>query len=143
MKPHLPCRRWWSALAVVPVAVGVLAAGPAAQAADPPFLGWTAVLPALATDYQPNSSDDCVAGRVACVKRTIAAMQTRFDPLAASCDHAAVFALAYLRTTQTYLDAPARPAISPTRPLSTMETRPLPLCTSGPSTTGTPGTSSG
>ncbi len=109
MKLHLRGRRLWSALAVVPVAVGVLAAGPAAQAADPPFVGWTAVLPALATDYQPNSSDDCVAGRVACVKRTIAAMQTRFDPLAASCDHAAVFALAYLRTTQTYLESTSTP----------------------------------
>jgi len=105
VKLHSPRRRLLSALAVVPVTVGVFAAGPAAQAADPPFVDWSSVLPALATDYQPNSSDDCVAGRVACVQHTIAAMQTRFDPLAASCDHAAVFALAYLRTTQTYLDS--------------------------------------
>ena len=29
-------------------------------------------------------------------------MQRRFDPLAASCDHGSIFALAYLRTTQEY-----------------------------------------
>jgi len=51
VKLHLPRHRWWSALAVVPVTVGILAAGPAAQAGDPAFLGWTTVLPALATDY--------------------------------------------------------------------------------------------
>jgi len=108
VKLRLRRPRLFSALAAVPVAA-LLAAGPAAQAADPPFVGWSSVLPALATDYQPNSSDDCVAGRVACVRRTIATMQTRFDPLAASCDHAAVFALAYLRTTQTYLDSTLTP----------------------------------
>jgi hypothetical protein len=36
------------------------------------------------------------------VDATIAEMQRRFESLAASCDHKAVFALAYLRTTQTY-----------------------------------------
>jgi hypothetical protein len=100
-------RRWLaSALAILPVAVGILAAGsPASAAADPPFVGWSVALPPLASDYEPNSSSDCVAGRVACVRHTIATMQSRFDPLASSCDHAAVFALAYLRTTQTYLDS--------------------------------------
>ena len=29
-------------------------------------------------------------------------MQRRFDPLAESCDHASIFALAYLRTTEEY-----------------------------------------
>jgi hypothetical protein len=104
---HYVARRWLaSALAVLPVAVGIIAAGsPASATADPPFVGWSTVLPPLATDYEPNSSNDCVAGRVACVQHTIARMQKQFDPLASSCDHAAVFALAYLRTTQTYLDS--------------------------------------
>lgn len=60
-------------------------------------------MPALTYQYDPNSLDDCVAGRVQCVQKTIRVMQNRFDPLAASCSHDAVFALAYLRTTQTYL----------------------------------------
>jgi Family of unknown function (DUF5995) len=73
-----------------------------AHADDPPFVGWSAALPAVAWQYQPNASDDCVAGRLTCVDKTIRAMQRRYDPLASACDHQAVFALAYLRTTQTY-----------------------------------------
>src|SRR5664279_3734160 len=76
---------------------------PSVWANDPPFVGWTAVLPPLTHQYDPNSLDDCVAGRVECVESTIQLMQNRMDPLAAACDHRAVFALAYLRTTQSYL----------------------------------------
>lgn len=74
-----------------------------AWADDPPFIGWSAVMPALTYHYNPNSVDACVAGRVQCVVKTVQVMQKRFDPLAAACSHEAVFALAYLRTTQTYL----------------------------------------
>lgn len=76
---------------------------PSVRASDPPFVGWTAVLPPLTHQYDPNSLDDCVAGRVECVESTIQLMQHRMGPLAATCDHKAVFALAYLRTTQSYL----------------------------------------
>jgi Family of unknown function (DUF5995) len=74
-----------------------------AQAADPPFIGWSAALPPLTWQYDPNSADECVAGRVRCVEKTIAEMQKRYDPLADACAHSAVFGLAYLRTTETYL----------------------------------------
>ncbi len=74
-----------------------------AWADDPPFIGWSAVMPALTYQYNPNSLDACVAGRVQCVEQTVRVMQKRFDPLTAACSHDAVFALAYLRTTQTYL----------------------------------------
>jgi hypothetical protein len=77
--------------------------GPAAGDEPPPFVGWSAVLPALTYQYEPTSEDDCVAGRFACVEKLIRDMQRRFDPLARSCDHDAVFALSYLRTTQAYL----------------------------------------
>lgn len=87
--------------AVVATVASVVPAG-AARADDPPFVGWSAALPSLSWTYQPNSSDDCVAGRITCVDRTITAMRKRLDPLAASCDHAAVFSLAYLRTTEVY-----------------------------------------
>jgi hypothetical protein len=79
------------------------------MAADPPFVGWTAALPAITWQFDPNSADECVAGRISCVDKTIKQMEKRFDPLAASCDHAAVFALAYLRTTQTYRDTAVTP----------------------------------
>jgi hypothetical protein len=106
VKHYVARRRLASVLAILPIAVGILAAGsPASATTDPPFVGWSEALPPLTTGYEPNSSSDCVAGRVTCVRHTITKMQTRFDPLASNCDHAAVFALAYLRTTQTYLDS--------------------------------------
>ena len=44
----------------------------------------------------------CLAGETGCVDETIAEMQRRLQPLVAACDHAAVFALNYLRTTEEY-----------------------------------------
>ena len=46
--------------------------------------------------------DMCADGRPECVDVTIASMRQRFESLARVCDHDCVFALAYLRTTQTY-----------------------------------------
>ena len=89
-------------LAVVPLALALLVPVPA-RADDPPFVGWSTVLPPIVTKYDVSSSDACVAGRVECVQATIRRMQRRFNPLAANCAPSAVFALSYLRTTQTYL----------------------------------------
>jgi hypothetical protein len=79
----------------------LLSAG-VARAEDPPFVGWTALLPGLTTEFDPSSANDCNAGRSNCVDAVIREMTRRFDPLAQSCDHDAIFALAYLRTTQEY-----------------------------------------
>ena len=89
---------------VVLVVLTVLAlAWPAAGAAeDPPFVGWSSLLPGLSIPYDVTSPDDCVAGRVQCVDKTIREMTRRFDPLASSCDHNAIFSLVYLRVTQEY-----------------------------------------
>ncbi len=73
-----------------------------ADTSTPLFVDWTSLLPSLTDAYDPTSANDCVAGRPNCVKATIKEMQRRFDPLAQSCSHQAVFAMAYLRTTQTY-----------------------------------------
>lgn len=81
----------------------------AAATEDPPFVGWTATLPALAWQFSPTSADDCVAGRTSCVRRTIREMERRLEPLVADCSHGAVFGLAYLRTTESYLDAALTP----------------------------------
>ena len=67
-------------------------------------MGWSALIPPLTYRYDPSSVTDCVAGRPACVQSTIREMRKRFKPLAARCDHNAVFALTYLRTTEAYLD---------------------------------------
>src|SRR5688572_23934058 len=46
----------------------------------------------------------CQAGAVQCVARVIEAMTNRFESLARRCDHDAIFALVYLRTTEVYRD---------------------------------------
>jgi Family of unknown function (DUF5995) len=73
-----------------------------AAAEDPPFVGWSALLPGLALPYDVTSPDDCVAGRVQCVDKTVREMTKRFDPLASTCDHNAIFSLTYLRVTEEY-----------------------------------------
>ena len=73
-----------------------------AVAEDPPFVGWSSLLPTLALPYDVTSTDDCAAGRVQCVDKVIREMSRRFEPLASSCDHDAIFALTYLRVTQEY-----------------------------------------
>jgi Family of unknown function (DUF5995) len=73
-----------------------------ARADDPPYVGWTELLPGLTTEYAPSSENDCTAGRTRCVDAAIREMLRRFDRLASSCDHDSIFALAYLRTTEEY-----------------------------------------
>lgn len=100
----LPKSRYQSAgRAVATLAVLLALSLPSsAQADDPPFVGWSALVPGLATTYDPSSENDCTAGRVHCVDAVIREMHRRFDPLAAACDHKAIFALSYLRTTEVY-----------------------------------------
>ena len=74
----------------------------AAHADDPPYIGWTDLLPGLATQYSPSSENDCTSGRTRCVDAVIREMRRRFNPLAAACDHDAIFSLTYLRTTEEY-----------------------------------------
>jgi hypothetical protein len=95
-------------LAAVMTAATVTATAPPA-AAEPPFVGWTALLPSLSLPYDPSSADDCVAGRIRCVDKVIRDMTRRFDALVERCDHDAVFSLAYLRTTEEYRRAASTP----------------------------------
>ncbi len=87
---------------IVTVLMAPLVGGGSAVATDPVFVGWSHLLPAWAYQFNPGSEDACEAGRPGCVEKTIKAMNRRFTPLSDACDHNAVFALAYLRTTQEY-----------------------------------------
>ncbi len=94
-------------LPMVLAAAALAAAQPAsAQVADdtgePLFLAWSDLLPGLTTDYDPTSENLCVRGDLRCVDAVIREMNRRFAPLARRCDHDAVFALTYLRTTEEY-----------------------------------------
>jgi hypothetical protein len=57
-------------------------------------------LPAYPTPYKPYTGSICQSGSPQCIVDVIAEMQARLAPLAASCSHDAIFALAYLRVTQ-------------------------------------------
>ncbi len=88
--------------ALVVLALAALLRPVTAVAEDPPFVGWSALLPGLSLPYDVTSTDDCIAGRVQCVDKTIREMTKRFDPLASTCDHNAIFSLIYLRVTEEY-----------------------------------------
>jgi Family of unknown function (DUF5995) len=100
---------------VLAALVFALVAPSAAAADDPPFVGWTALLPGLSLPYDPTSPDDCIAGRSQCVDKTIRQMTSRFDALASSCDHNAIFSLTYLRVTQAYRQAIDEPFFDDTQ----------------------------
>jgi len=81
----------------------VLVASTAARADDPIVIDWPSLLPGVAPAYDPDSPNLCRRGDVRCVDGVVREMRRRFDPLAASCAHTAVFSLLYLRVTETYL----------------------------------------
>jgi hypothetical protein len=89
-------------LALLALILFGLARPATAVAEDPPFVGWSALLPGLSLPYDVTSPDDCIAGRTQCVDKVIRQMTNRLQPLASSCDHDAIFALTYLRVTEEY-----------------------------------------
>ena len=99
----------------------VLLTASAATAEDPLFLNWATELPATASQYDPSSLDDCQSGRIQCVDKVIREMTRRFDDLAEDCDHDALFALAYLRTTEEYREAAMTPGFFSDTPFINFE----------------------
>jgi hypothetical protein len=78
----------------------VSAAFPAAAAGEEtPFVGWTNVLPGVIVEDLSRTTE-CASGQEQCVDKTIRIMTKHFAPLASSCDHNTIFALAYLRVTE-------------------------------------------
>lgn len=58
---------------------------------------------AVASKYKPTSTKACQFGKPKCVEFVIKEMQRRYKPLAKQCNHNALFALYYLRTTEIFL----------------------------------------
>jgi hypothetical protein len=89
------------ALAQVPPAQAADPADPVGQLLSPtiedPLIGMLAALP---TPYRPYTGSICVSGDPQCIVDVIAEMEDRLAPEAATCDHDAIFGLAYLRVTQ-------------------------------------------
>jgi hypothetical protein len=91
------------------IVVALVTAVPAA-AEDPPFVEWSSLLPGLATSFEPSSENLCASGRPGCVDAVVREMTRRFNRQAAACDHDAIFALSYLRTTEEYRRTLSEPA---------------------------------
>ncbi|HKE97564.1 MAG TPA: DUF5995 family protein [Actinomycetes bacterium] len=104
---HLP-RRVATLLAAAALASAALT-GTASAEDDPPFVPWTQLLPGLTGAYEPSSANLCNRGDLRCVNALIREMTRRFDTLAPTCDHDAVFALTYLRTTEEFRVATTTP----------------------------------
>jgi uncharacterized protein DUF5995 len=95
------------AIAIVAVVVAMLAIAPAAGARSAgPLPGWPGLLPPrpdVSHGKLPLGFDVCPRGGLRCPRRVVAEMTERWEPLDEDCDHRAVFALTYLRTTEEYL----------------------------------------
>jgi len=65
---------------------------------DPWFVNWAAALPPGYLGVNTDSSDACVAGRIACVDKVARRLKQQVSVL--HCNHNAVFSLAYERTTE-------------------------------------------
>jgi Family of unknown function (DUF5995) len=79
------------------LSVGPAHADPVGPGALDPVVG---ALPPVPVPYTPYDGPVCADGDPQCIVDVIASMQDRLAPLAASCDHDAIFSLAYLRVTQ-------------------------------------------
>src|SRR3712207_2561872 len=96
-------------LVAVLTVVALLTVPAPAVAEDPYFVDWASHFPGLTFEYEPSSADDCKAGRLKCIDSMLREMERRFNPLAESCRHDAVFALSYFRTTQELKRAVTEP----------------------------------
>jgi hypothetical protein len=102
---RLPRRRLISGGVTLVSAVlvsSVLAASPArADVLDPGTLDPVVeILPPRPAPYVPYDGDICRSGSMRCIDGTITEMRRRLEPLADTCQHDAVFSLAYLRVTE-------------------------------------------
>jgi hypothetical protein len=82
-------------------------------AADPIFIAWPELLPGLTDGFDPGSSNVCVSGQNSCIEAVVREMERRYQPLKDSCSDQALFALTYLRVTQTYLWSVQQPGYYP------------------------------
>lgn len=87
-------------------ALSIATAAPAGADHGNGNLPWPELLPPreVGTEVQPAPMPACPHARVACVQRVVERMTRRWRPLDRSCDHRAVFALTYLRTTEALRD---------------------------------------
>ncbi|WP_051399460.1 DUF5995 family protein [Haloechinothrix halophila] len=109
VRPQVTRKRRRTAVIVAAVAALLIPLFPISASAeddtslsDTLTVNWAEWLPAYIGPFDPSSSEECLAGRDSCIKKTLGEMGERARELAENCDHDAVFSLAYLRITQGY-----------------------------------------
>jgi hypothetical protein len=85
-------------LVICVIAAGALGACSSAAPTRSPT--WAEVAAGLKPALEPHSTNPCQRGDVRCVDLVIAELRRRDSVLASSCDHRALFARVYLRTTE-------------------------------------------
>jgi Family of unknown function (DUF5995) len=90
------------ALAIAPAAAWAELLG---TGINDPVTDWSTVLPGLTPGYVPDDPNICNSGKEACQATLYKEMDRRFQPLADSCSHNAMFALLYLRVTKHVWDS--------------------------------------
>ena len=101
---------WKRSVLACACAIAVLAVPAAPAAGEDLVLNWPQLLPGLTEGYDPNSENDCKAGKIQCVDSVLREMDRRFAPLADRCDHNSMFALLYLRVTGQYREQVGAPS---------------------------------
>jgi hypothetical protein len=86
-----------SAALAAAVAAAPAQADPVGPGTIDPVIG---ALPPFPVPHTPYDGPVCADGDPQCIVEVIAEMEDRLAPLAQSCDHGAIFSLAYLRVTQ-------------------------------------------
>ena len=89
-------------VATAALAIAVLVPALTAPAGADLLVNWGTLLPSVSNPNDPTNPDICSNGASTCVAHTISKMDKAEDPLTSVCSDDAVFALTYLRTTQTY-----------------------------------------
>jgi len=105
--------RWRCALATATVVLVLVPTLAHEASADVSLTGtlidWPNLLPSLPNANDPTDPNICANGSYTCVDHTIKKMWDAASPLVSSCNDDAVFAMTYLRTTQTYKWARSQP----------------------------------
>src|SRR5438045_9494211 len=96
------------------VALVVLVAFPATARASGDPLPWPSLLPPVpvSAKVQPHGVPNCRHASIRCIDGLLRRLKALWRPLDASCDHRALFALAYIRITQGPRDSSVRHAPS-------------------------------
>jgi hypothetical protein len=97
-----PLRNAVGPMLAVTLSAAALSVPTAPPAQGDPYIPWSSYLPGWTDEFIPTSANDCVAGRPQCHRAVLRELNRVLEQTGRSCSHNAIFAMAYLRMTQSY-----------------------------------------